>query len=164
MRKRCHAILPSVLLSLLVTLPARAGASAEAPPAGPAVAGGAFGPLRAAVPAPGPVSEDAPGAVSTPERQIRVSGSTPPAGETVYEVDLGKAWNVSPEYFRKVFDGAHDEEPTGLNAKIDLHIHGVIRTRWGPADMLFGSMARFFAASPVLLDREYAVRRTLLFD
>jgi len=82
----------------------------------------------------------------------------------VYEVDLGKLWNVSPEYFRKVFDGADDGEPTGLNAKIDLHIHGVIRTRWGPADMLFGSMARFFASSPVLLDREYAARRAILFD
>jgi len=92
----------------------------------------------------------------------RASGNG--SGQDAYEVDLGKVWNVHPAYFRKVFDGAGETEPSGLKAKIEQNLYGTIQTKWGPADMLFGSMAKFFASSPVLLDRDYAVRRAMLYD
>ncbi len=100
------------------------------------------------------------------QEETPLSGQEPggEAGQDVYEVDLGKVWNVSPDYFRKVFDGSGDTEPSGLKAKIEENLYGTIQTNWGPANLLFGSLSRFFAASPVMLDREYNVRRTMLYE
>jgi len=130
----------------------RSGPAVEAPPGGGA--NPADGPgSPPANPDPGPAAGRAEG---PPE-----AGADRP---DAYELDLGKVWNVHPSYFRKVFDGAGETEPSGLKAKIDRNLYGAIETKWGPADLLFGNMARFFGASPVLLDREFAVRRSMLYD
>jgi len=121
---------------------------------------------------PAPAQEPVQGTAAAAEARRaegNAAGDVQPQGggadrPEVYEVDLGKVWNVHPAYFRKVFDGAGETEPAGLKAKIEQNLYGKIQTKWGPADLLFGNMAIFFGGSPVLLDREFAVRRSMLYD
>jgi hypothetical protein len=151
---------------LLVVLFPVAGVLAEEVSAVPAAESG-LGPLREKEAAsPGAPGDERAGLNEAGDAGAAGSEKEPRngPGPDGVQVDLGKVWNVSPAYFRKVFDGEGRDEPSGLKAKVEQNLSGTIQTKWGPADLLFGSLARFFASSPVLLDREYAVRRSMLYE
>jgi hypothetical protein len=153
----------SLLISLVFLFPGNGTASEDLP--GETV----MGPSDSV---PAPINETGPTVRSAAALERAASGGqarmpfggNPESGQDAYEVDLGKVWNVSPAYFRKVFDGEGETEPSGLKEKIEQNLYGTIQTKWGPADLVLGSLARFFASSPVMLDREYNVRRTMLYE